>query len=248
MQEIRLSPKTILHSTLHRPWQLPNYSWNYDQKWLDPLFLNIVVKREELEELIPSSLTLDSYHGEYLVSIVLFEMQDLHPRYLPNVKPLSNFFQINIRTYVTRDNKPGVYFLHIENSNPLATAVARYLSGLPFQKASIQFEKHRRTSNNLQGSTRLEVEFEWKTTALVEPNNLELWFSERYCLYQEDSKGSMRRFELHHLPWKLYPAKIKLFHAQYKIGALNLASYPLHSAYFSPGVRVLTFPGQILEG
>jgi uncharacterized protein len=247
MQELQFSPDQILRLTQHRPWPLPQQSWDYDQKWLKPLFLNIAVKKEHLQGLVPSSLTLDAYQGQHYISIVPFQMRDLHPRYLPTFKPLSDFNQVNLRTYVVRDNKPGVYFLRIENGNSLASAVAKFISGLPFQKSKLEFTQLRRTSRPYENLTHLEVEIEEHLEPILQPTEEELWWSERYCLYQEDRQGRMRRFELHHLPWQLYKAKIKRFSNQYQLADWNLADSRLQAAYYSPGLRVLTYPGQRVE-
>ena len=41
-------------------------------------------------------------------------MEQIHPRLLPSIDSVSNFYELNIRTYVKSSGKPGVYFLSIE--------------------------------------------------------------------------------------------------------------------------------------
>ncbi|MGB0760111.1 MAG: DUF2071 domain-containing protein, partial [Rubripirellula sp.] len=53
-----------------------------------------------------------------------FLMSDVAPRCCPAVPGLSKFLELNVRTYVTRDNKPGVWFFSLDAESMLAVRAA----------------------------------------------------------------------------------------------------------------------------
>src|SRR5581483_12444548 len=127
----------ILSSTSHRPYELPVTQWKYYQEWNQALFLHWKVPLAVLRKYVPEQLHIDDFNGDYYVSLVAFTMQKIRPRNLPAVKFLSNFHEINIRTYIDNGNKKGVYFLSMEAGKLLSTFVAKKLSGLPYEKSVI---------------------------------------------------------------------------------------------------------------
>lgn len=101
-----MSNKELLKSTEHRSWLPPEKSWSFYQEWNDAVFLHWEVPYDDLRALVPSDLTLDNFEGKYYVSIVAFKMEKIRPRHLPAVSFISNFYEINVRTYVTAQEKP----------------------------------------------------------------------------------------------------------------------------------------------
>jgi uncharacterized protein YqjF (DUF2071 family) len=86
----------------------------------------------KLREFVPTDLEIDLFSGKPWVSVVAFTMNNIRPRYLPPFPPISDFHEINIRTYVTKNNKSGVYFLSIEASKKTSSMVSRLVSRLPY--------------------------------------------------------------------------------------------------------------------
>ena len=41
----------------------------------------------------------------------------------------------------------------------------------------------------------------------AEPESLEWFLTERYCLYTTDERGQLQRADIHHPPWPLQPAQ-----------------------------------------
>src|SRR5437879_11235215 len=72
------------------------------------------------------------------VSAVAFHMARVRPRGLPPLPPVSDFLELNLRTYVRLDDKPGVFFLSIHASKRLAVRVARWFSPLPYACARMK--------------------------------------------------------------------------------------------------------------
>jgi uncharacterized protein len=55
-------------------------------------------------------LPIDTYEGTAYVGIVPFHMTGIRLRGLPPIPFTDRFPELNVRTYVTLDGKPGVYF------------------------------------------------------------------------------------------------------------------------------------------
>src|SRR5215471_18093777 len=90
----------------HRPYPLPDGPWAMTQIWHDLLFAHWQVDGRVLRGLVPGALPLDTYEGQCWVGVVPFRMSGIRSRALPPVPGLSAFPELNVRTYVTLDNKP----------------------------------------------------------------------------------------------------------------------------------------------
>src|SRR5690606_29791822 len=132
-KNIPLKIKEILQLTNHRPWKMPAEEWKYYQEWNDAVFLHWQVEPAGLREFVPPELEIDLYDDKAWVSVVAFTMQKIRPRNLPPFPPVSDFHEINIRTYVKNNNKTGVYFMSIEGGTGISCRVARTLSELPYR-------------------------------------------------------------------------------------------------------------------
>src|SRR4051812_6430821 len=110
----------------HRPWPLPTMPWVGFMRWHDLLFAHWRVSAKQLRPWIPSSLQIDTWQGEAWLGIVPFRMSDVGPRLTPAVPGLSAFPEINVRTYVTIDDKPGVWFFSLDATEKLAVRAARW--------------------------------------------------------------------------------------------------------------------------
>src|SRR5258708_6132126 len=145
----------ILSHTHHRPYKLPFGKWKYYQEWNNALFLHWRIPLDILGSCVPQGLNLDTFDGQAYVSLVAFTMQKTRQRSLPAFKYLSNFDEINLRTYVNNHGRNGVYFLSIEAGNRLSTFIAKTLSGLPYEKARIGRATNGYTSYNNSGGKYL---------------------------------------------------------------------------------------------
>ncbi len=82
--------------------------WIMTQRWNDLLFLHYALAPEIVRPLVPDVLTLDTYQQRAWVSVTPFWINHLRPPGVPSLPWLSHFAEVNVRTYVTRDGKPGV--------------------------------------------------------------------------------------------------------------------------------------------
>lgn len=187
--------ENILKNISHRTWNLPNGKWSYYQEWNDALFLHWKVEESELQKLTPTNISIDKFEGECWVSMVAFTMEKIRPRNLPSVSFISNFDEINVRTYLTQDNKPGVFFLNIEAQKETSTFIAKQLSGLPYEKSEmVRGEKSNIkdfNSSNKSKNFKLEAKFA-VGQELAYKSTLDKWLIERYCLYLRANNETYR--------------------------------------------------------
>lgn len=231
----------ILH-TSHRPWALPNGKWAYYQEWNRVLFMHWKVPANDLQQLLPANLTLDTHNNTAWISLVPFTMEKIRPNGIPAFTPISNFHEINVRTYVIADNNPGVYFLNIEASKYLSARIAKALSGLPYEQAKMERQYTHvgfgYTSLNKRKGFELSASFD-VGEHIEEKSVLDFWLTERYCLYL-DTRGSLYRYDIHHRPWNLRRTDIHSLKINYQIGNISLNRLP-DLAHYSEGVQVIAW-------
>jgi uncharacterized protein len=188
------------------------------QAWHDLLFAHWPVDAGEMRARVPAALDVDLFDGQAWISVVPFRMSGIRPRFLPALPWLSAFAELNVRTYVVRDGKPGVYFFSLDAANPVAVRIARRVFHLPYfdAKMSLEFNgdwiEYRRTRTH-RGSPPAEFSARYRPTGpvfRVAPGSLEEWLSERYCLYADDRRGRIWRTEIHHAPWPVQPAECEI--------------------------------------
>ena len=201
----------------HRPWPHPAGRWTWRQSWCDLLFAHWPVPVDVLRPLVPASLRIQEYDGTSWVGVVPFRMEGVMRRPLPDLPGVSAFPEINLRLYVERDGKPGVWFLSLDATNALAVWAARRFFHLPYFRARMSMEGQpdeiRYASTRLEGARPVEFRGSYRPTSPVyeaQPGTLEHWLTERYCLYARSRKGTLYRAEAHHLPWPLQRAEAQI--------------------------------------
>lgn len=163
-------------------------------------------------------------------------MENVRPRLVPPVPGISAFPELNVRTYVTAEGKPGVWFFSLEAAQPLAVRLARTFFHLPYMDARMKisddanwlvYESQRthrgEPSAQFKGQYRaIGVEYQSKT------GTLEHWLTERYCLYSADTTGQIWRGDIHHQAWPLRPAEAEFeTNTMTQPMGLELSSTPL---------------------
>lgn len=232
--------KDIINTNEHRPWPLPAGAWIYYQEWNRALFLHWRVPEELLLPLVPETTTLLLSDEAAWISLVAFTMEKVRPRLLPALPFVSYFHEVNLRTYVTLNNKPGVYFFSMEAEKRVAAWTAKFLSGLPYEHAFIH--RHNAASQQEYKVHNKRKAFELDTTfipgeKIANKSPIDLFLTEKYCLYQQ-MKNKLYRYEIHHKPWPLQTVKLPHLKTKYQVGNISLETKP-HLAHYSNGVQVL---------
>ena len=208
----------LLDHAEQRPWSLPTRPWVMRMSWCHLLFAHFTVDPRQLREKVPAGLELDLFEGEAYVGIVPFVMDHVGFRSLPTPRPWTRFCELNVRTYVVCDGKPGVWFFSLDAERRLAVEGARATFSLPYVHASMACElvgdavcyRSERTDPRLAPG-RFEARWEPASPpGRAAPGTLEHFLTERYCLYSCDRHGRLHRADVHHAPWSLCDARAEL--------------------------------------
>jgi uncharacterized protein YqjF (DUF2071 family) len=181
------------------------------QTWHDLLFAHWPIPAAAVQPLVPKELTLDSFAGQCWIGIVPFHMKGIRRRGVPALPGLSQFPELNVRTYVTHGGKAGVYFFSLDAANLAAVWAARRFYHLPYFHATMSsrelagdihyFSRRRQGDAELRGR--------YRPVAEVSPRprgSIEHWLTERYCLYTAHAR-QIYRGDIHHRPWPLQDAQ-----------------------------------------
>src|SRR5688500_11196013 len=166
------------------------------QSWLDLLFAHWALAPSALEARVPEPLELDTFEDRAWIGITPFVVSGLRLAPTPPVPYLSKFPEINVRTYVTLQGKPGIYFFSLDAASRFAVSTARRLYRLPYFLADMS--AYRSDSRVEYRSERLDerghaARFEGRygpigPPASAKPGSLEHFLIERYCLYTLDAR------------------------------------------------------------
>jgi uncharacterized protein len=236
--ECMSSIDNILSITAHRPFPMPEGSWKYYQEWHDVVFAHWTVPIVPLKQLLPRGLELELYEDEAWVSLVVFALNDMRLNSLPPFPYISDFYEINMRTYVTRKGKPGIYFLQLEAQKHGSNAMAKYVTQLPYVKSSISHSAGEYKSYNAKHGYSLDIQYHPQST-IGNKSVLDHWLTERYCLFHERG-DEIYSHDIHHVEWPLQYVAMERFEVRYPFGDL-LINGPAQLYHYSKGVNVLTW-------
>ncbi len=220
------------------------------QDWEHLLFLHWRWDAAEIQRMLPAGLTVDTHDETAWIGLVPFYMSRIRPVGFPSVPWISNFLEMNLRTYVYDDRgRPGVWFFSLECNRAPAVWLARTCFHLNYQ--------HAKMSANVQGES---VEYSWRRRGHEDtsvfryapagvpraspPGSLEFFLAERYRLFSHRRRdGRILTGSVHHTPYPLGATRVELWDA--RVFALNGLTPPVrepdHAAY-ARGVQVEIFP------
>ena len=187
------------------------------QIWNTLLFAHWPIAPDTLRPLVPSVLPLDTFERECWVGIVPFYMTYVRPRGFPATPRMSDFPELNVRTYVSVNGIPGVYFFSLDADNPIAVALARTIFHLPYYNATmackqreeaIHYRSHR-THRHAQSGEFLATYRPIGPVFSAQRQSLEYWLTERYCLYTT-VRERVYRAHIHHQPWPLQRGELEM--------------------------------------
>jgi uncharacterized protein YqjF (DUF2071 family) len=240
----------------HRPRPLPRGLWIMKQEWHDLLFAHWAVPAEALRPVIPRGLEIDTFGGQAWLGVVPFRMGGVRMRGTPAIPGFSRFPELNVRTYVVRDGKPGVWFFSLDAANAIAVWGARTFFHLPYFFAVmscaedagwIRYESHRKDPRGLAASLRAR----YRAIGDVchpQPGSIEHFLAERYCLYTADEKGCIIRCEIHHPPWPLQSAEVEMEeNTMAAVAGITTAELKPELLHFSRRQEVVVWAPQVLK-
>lgn len=193
------------------------------QDWRHILFLHWEVPPQELQELLPAGLSLDTFDGKAYVGLVPFTVSGVRVVGTPPLPWISSFHEINVRTYVHHNGShPGVWFFSLDASSSIAVAAARAMYKLPYFNSQmtlnasdtplpeIEFSSRREDPRGVMpAACRLHYRpVEGPVTPAAQAT-LDYFLIERYILYSVDEERNLYRARVHHQPYPLQHAEIE---------------------------------------
>jgi Uncharacterized conserved protein len=183
------------------------------QCWKKLLFLHWRWDGGEIQKRLPIGLSIDYFDGSAWIGIVPFFMSGVRPAGFPPLPVISDFLELNLRTYVRDESgRPGIWFCSLDANQPLAVWAARIGFALPYRHAVMY-------SNQVGGwtdyvSTRrgydqvLHYRYRYKGAA-EEPvlGSLEFFLIERYRLFAFRS-GQLLTSRVSHAPYRVSQAEV----------------------------------------
>ena len=221
------------------------------QTWQELLFLHWRVSPAVIQERLPEGLFVDTFEGDAWVAIVPFKMRGIRPAWSPVVPYISNFLELNVRTYVyDEQGTPGVWFFSLSANRLLAVTVARTWFRLPYVWANMSARtsdggfvdyRCRRIGDRHQRVCR----YRYRGVGVprpAEPESLEFFLAERYILFSVLRDGSLATGQVHHEPYSVQPVETEAWDAEVlDLDGLPRPQRPPDHVLYSPGVNVDVF-------
>lgn len=222
------------------------------QTWRELLFLHWAYDPAEIHRTLPPGLQVDTYQDKAYLGLVPFYMRDVRPRFCPTVPGLSNFLEINLRTYVyDEQGVAGVWFYSLDANQWLAVQLARTFFKLPYCYAKMSATKSQAGEISYQSWRRgsdpaLTSRFRYRAAGPLrqaEPGSLEFFLVERYILFADlTSRGQLSTGQVYHAPYSICAAEVPLWDAQLiALDGLAEPGRPPDHVLMSPGVTVDIF-------
>jgi len=223
--------------------------------WRHLLFENWPVDPELLDAHLPAALEPDEFDGSAWLSVIPFTNVSVRPKGVP--RPLGvRLPEINVRTYVTRDGVPSVYFFSLDAQGITSVLGARLFHHLPYYYARISLSWEdgtvRFASRRRHPGARPAV-YEATYSPTGEPfaapeDPLAEFLVERYRFYTEAPDGSLRYTDVSHPPWTVYPAEASV-ETDTLLSADGFRRPDADPVYFySPGLDVVASRSQRARG
>jgi uncharacterized protein YqjF (DUF2071 family) len=212
-------------------------------RWETLTFLHHPLDPEEVQQLLPDGLEVDTFQGRAWVGLVPFAMRIRAP-WLPAVPWLSVFPETNVRTYVRGpDGRRGIWFLSLDVPRLAAVATARATYRLPYcwsrmrlrhDGPEVRYESNRRWPAG--DASSLVVVDVGNDLAPGEATELEHFLTARWGLYSWLRRG-LAYAPVEHRAWPLRRASLlELRDTMTRAAGLEVTGDPL--VHFSPGVEV----------
>ena len=181
------------------------------QQWLDLAYVHWRYEPDAVAALLPPGLDVDTFDGSAWVGLIPFTMRGIGLARGPGVPYLGSFSEVNVRTYVCRGGRPGVWFFSLDVDRFLPAAVARLTYRLPYCWGR---SHHERRGDTLTTVVRRRWPERVPDSSLVvemgdavTPDDLDVFLTARWGLYSTSRRG-LRYAPVDHEPWPLRSGKL----------------------------------------
>ena len=220
------------------------------QSWEQLLFLHWAVDPGLITATLPEGLTVDTFDGAAYLAIIPFYMRRIRPRGLPALPVLSNFLEINVRTYVyDREGVPGVWFYGLDTHRLPAVLIARLFFHLPYYWAKMSARRTSDGTIDFRARRRAAAgpfagRYAYRPVgdpAPASPGTLPFFLAERYMFFTMTRRG-LARGHVHHTPYPLQAVETPTWSSvQLGLAGFSVPESPPDHTLYSAGVDVDTF-------
>ena len=197
----------------------PKGPWAWAMRWQRLLLAHWPIAADVLGQAVPPSLALDTYDGSAWLGVVPLEMSQVRARRLWPMPGLCRFPLLQVRTYVTADDRPGIYCFSLDASHLRAVDAIRTRLHLPCFASQMTCQSDgtghthylsRRTDPLAPAATFAARYRPVAAPYQAKPGTLEYFLTQRDCLYTTDGHGQCHRSALHYAPAPLQQAQADL--------------------------------------
>lgn len=219
-----------------------HFDWIIAQRWSDLVFLNYSIDPLDLQKRLPLGMQLDTFDGKAFLSIVPFMMSGVRFPFTPRL-PFSSLLELNIRTYVTVNGVPGIYFFTLDTDHRLAALIARFFFHLPYrhQKLEACFRE------NSYFFKSPEIELKGIIKEPMVKDSFAQWITERYSLFTNKGERTLYRGVAMHQPWQLAQFDIEVLKQSF-LKNFNFDQSLFENAYYARPLEVRFRPFTRIEG
>lgn len=218
--------------------------------WRHLLFENWPVEPDVMDARLPDPLEPDTFDGSAWLTVLPFTNVAVRPRGVP--EPFGvRVPELNVRTYVTLDGVPSIYFFGLDAgglAGPATVVGARLFHHLPYYLARSSLETageevrfgSRRCHPGARPA-RYEATYRPAGEPFRAPDRARSEFlTERRRFYTQDQRAAIRYTDVDHPAWTLYPAEVDV-EANTLFSAYGFAEPDADPVYYySPGLDVAT--------
>ena len=211
------------------------------------LFAHWPVRAHALRPLLPAGVEPDLRDGAAWIGIVAFRMTETRAARLIPPRGLGPIPELNVRTYVRVQGKPGVWFLSLDTPSPLFVTIGRSVYGLAYHYARMVVARHgtRVHYASARGPAAFAATYEAQGPGAPAPaGSVQNWLVERYRLFALRG-GRLVTADVAHPVWTLQPVTARIELNTLAPDGIHFSGEPL--LHFSPGVAALISPPALVE-
>lgn len=212
------------------------------QDWKEILFLHWEQDPKEIQKTLPPGLSVDTFQEKAYLSITPFLLENVSLPSLPPIPGMSNFIEVNLRTYVyDNEGNPGIWFYSLDLNSSMAAKMAKKSFSLPYFSADLE-KKKKGNALTISGSRKdseIKMKFNYEplgTPHFAEPETLEFFLLERYALFSF-SANQLSIGRVHHAPYPISNLNVM----ECSTNLIKIERKP-DLAHYSSGVSVEIFP------